>query len=331
MEKMTKRRRERFLQPLVGVVIALATLTGALPTIASAENQPVKRLKRLNPNWMGGEIDDSYCTRERAYREEDYLAAMPDKDIANYQAMADKGDVEAMYLLSKIARETPDGGREYPYRETWLPLAEKAGHPIALYERAREESFRQGQAKGIIRPFSDNALIELAEKAAMAQGSGEIAARLAVAYRIGDGRPEIPKELQHEIKESDLFREGDSSRPAATTIRVRLRNPQKAVYWARIAAEKGNILVAERLCTDYSWGNPSFAVDGQPVDNDQDGVRWCVLAAQAPCLRSGALYLSGLYKEGKGVPRSFVDAAYWEEVDKQRSKRPNRNWEYTEE
>lgn len=301
----------------------------AQPTIAAEENQPVKRLRRLNPNWMGGDVDDSYCTRERAYREEDYLAAMPDKDIANYLAMADKGDVEAMYLLSKIVRETADGGREYPYRETWLPLAEKAGHPVALYERAREEAFRQEQAKGIIRPFHNDALIELAEKAAMAQGSGEIAARLAFAYRTGDGRPEIPKELQHEIKESDLFREGDNSRPTATTIRIRLRNPQKAAYWARIAAEKGNILVAETLCATYASGSGSFGVYDQSSDNDKDGVRWCVLAAQRPCSYRGAAYLSGLYLKGKGVPRSLVDAVYWKKVDERRSKYLPRNWEYT--
>ena len=317
---------KRWVSPMIGVAICFAALISTWPAIASAEDQPVKRLRRINPQQTGARIDDYYCTRERVYREEDYLAALSEKDIAKYQAMAVKGDVEAMYLLTKIARETPDGVREYPYRATWLPQAEAAGHPIALYERAREEAFRQGQAKGIIRPYFDEALIDLAEKAAMAQGSGEIAIRLAFAYRTGDGRPKIPKELQHEI---DLFREADASQPAATTIRIQPRNPQKAVYWARIAAEKGNILAAEELCIAYSWGNPRFGVIGQPADNDQDGVRWCQLAAQAPCSSRGALYLSGLYKDGKGVSRSMEDAAYWGKIYERRSKHLPRDSEYT--
>ena len=74
-------------------------------------------------------------------------------------------------------------------------------------------------------------------------------------------------------------------------------------------------MAAETLCTSYYSGNDSYGINKRdPVE----AARWCTFAAQADCSRRGALWLSDLFREGVGVPKSAVDALYWERIDQQR-------------
>ena len=343
-------------------------LLGSVESVLSAESVPIKRLTRQHP-WCLSEVDDHLCTRERTYREEDYLASLSEKERTDYERKADNGDADAMYLLSQIPKEREDGKREYPYRGKWLPRAADAGHPIAQFERA-EEAFKkreriasikkmaeenkypdmiylysliagkavEGESKDAVaklpdasrlqvrakeltaedaytgKPLTEAHYLELIEAAALAQGSGDIAWRLAFAYQ-------------------GLAAGGDvicSDEDQARKFSFLQADPEKALYWAKVAANKGNIAAAEDLCNSYYWVSGDFRL-GITKRDSSEAARWCTLAAQAMCSVRGSMYLSRLYREGIGVPKSEMEELYWIRVYGERKTRhyvPLDKWEY---
>lgn len=332
--------------------IFVATLT-----VSAQAAPPIKHLQRLHP-WCYSPVDEHVCTRERTYQQEDYLAALTEKEIAAYVKLAEKGDADAMYLLSQVVTEKEDGNRDYTNRNKWLPRAADAGHPIAKYLLAEEaynkreriadfeKSVRttsgksanvryflalvakyrsggdndqplpepppdaqiwQALAKELTskdaytnKPLTDEYYLELIETAALAEASGDLAWRLAYSYANPDA------------ERSDVYCPGGFGR----NFRFLNGNPKKALHWARIAAGKGNIMAAETLCNWYYYGN-AIRLDIDKRD-PAEAAQWCTLAAQADCSSGGALWLSRLFREGVGVPKSAVDALYWERVYQQR-------------
>lgn len=291
---------------VAGVLLAL-TLLLPLPLVAQVDSggpKPTERVKRLKRSIEQiGPVDDHTCTLERRYRQDDYLAALTPKELAGYLQLAESGDADAMYLLTQIPKEAADGNHEYPYRNPWLPRAAQAGHPIAKYLLA-EESHR-------MKEISDEAYLGLIEAAALFQGSGEIAWRLAYSYKhpnagTGDVVFKVPRNF--------MFLKGDK---------------EKALYWARTAAGKGNIMAAEDLCTTMYMG--TFYLYGLSKRDPVEAVHWCTAAAQATCSARAALSLSGLYREGLGVTKSRLDALYWLRVHEERFRRnfvSIGKWEY---
>ncbi len=356
--RMEVRRMKRKIgrSPLVGLLLL------CMVSVASANDYaPIKRLTRNNQQCVG-EVDDHPCIREQKYRQEDYLAALGDKEIAGYERLADKGDADAMFLLSQIAKETADGKRKYEYREKWLPRAAAAGHPVAMYQQATEayrkreriaeyekavnngygslefryllslvSSRRSGEENAwpaselppnaetwqalaeeltsedayTGKPLTDEHYLELTEAAALAEGSGDIAWRLAFSYANPESEKIYGIYCAEGMRRSFHFLKGA---------------PQKALQWTRIAAEKGNIMAAELLCNSYylDTGNPRYGIAKRDA---AESARWCALSAQAMCSSRAALSLSVLYREGIGVPKSAIDALYWERIHQERFKR----------
>ncbi len=349
--------------PKIASVLLIVFLFSGLcfpPGTFAADPAPVKRLKRLNPGPLCG-IDDHPCIREIVYRQEDYLAALTEKEIADYEKKAKLGDADAMYLLSQIPKELPDGKREYLYR-TWLQKAADAGHLVANYLLAKEAHIKrmhialvekrakiekdpssiylyalitgaplpeteppyvdklQARAKELTaedyytgKPLTDESYLAIIEAAALAQGNGEIAWRLAISH----ASPTI---------DTDIRCSGDIDRHFGFVE----KSPQKALHWARIAASKGNIATAEFLCNSFSLksGDSAFDIPGRDA---AEAVRWCTLAAQATCSSAAALNLSALYHEGIGVSQSAIDALYWKRIWREHRRMnymPINKWEY---
>lgn len=273
-----------------------------------AQPSKVKRLKRRTQEF--GLVDDHICTLERRNRQEDYLAELSAKEINSYLKMAQAGDADAMYLLALIPVESSTGGaeakREYPYRHPWLARSAAAGHPIAKYLAAEEAYLKNN--------ISDDSYLALIEAAALAQGSGDIAWRLAFSYK----NPTAEKgDVIYKVARNFLFLKGDKA---------------KALHWARVAAAKGNMMAAEDLCSTMYAGTTQFTYGFAERDLNET-VRWCTLAAQAMCSSSAALTLSGLYRDGIGLPKSSVDALYWLRISKERFRKnsvPIGKFEYTE-
>lgn len=308
--------------------------------------------KRLHRQYQNETVmEASPCIRERIYREEDYLAALSNKQLLDFEKAAEQGDADAMYLLSLVPRELDNGEREYPYREKWLGRAAAAGHPIARFRlaevaykkrrhiaqietmakvnkhpssiylhtlinggapdtsglSAKEVETLQKLAKEFLaednytgKPLTDENYLGMIEAAALAQGSGDLAWRLANAYQ------------GYNPEDSDVQR-GDLSK--ATYFVFLHSDPGKALFWARIAAEKGHIEAAELLCTQFYYGNNSRL--GIKTQNGAEAARWCTLAAHAMCSIKAPLYLSNLYKDGIGVPKSALDALFWRRIDQE--------------
>jgi TPR repeat protein len=294
--------------PMSLVVISLAAaLVLALPETVNAQQptlQPAapKRLTRSVD--IIGPVDDHKCTLERKYREEDYLASLDEKALSGYLQSARSGDAGAMFLLSQVPKETPNGGREYPMRDPWLRRAADAGHPVAKYFLADEAHRR--------KEIGDDEFLAVIEAAALFQGGGDIAWRLSFSYsRAGAERGDLVMKVPRNF----LFLKGDKS---------------KALHWARIAGAKGNIMAAENLCGSMYFSTSEHFY-GLARPNPEEVVRWCTLAAQAICSDAGALWLSGLYRKGIGVAPSPLDALYWERQYKERATRnrpPRDKWEY---
>jgi len=202
-----------------------------------------------------------------------------------------------MYLLALVPTEArvanPEGTREYPYREPWLVRSAAAGHPIAKYLVA-EEAYHK-------KSISDDDYLALVEAAALAQGSGDIAWRLAYSYK----NPTAEKgDVIYKIPRNFLFLKGDKA---------------KALHWARLAARKGNMMAAEDLCSTMYIGTQSnYGIAQRDLD---ETVRWCTMASQAMCSSRAALSLSGLYREGIGVAKSSIDALYWLNISTERFRR----------
>jgi TPR repeat protein len=274
----------------------MVVLFGVLSTPSAEAEEAVKYLNRSN-SWCMGQVDDHPCTREHAYRQNDYLAALTDKEIFDYGKRAEQGDTEAMYLLSQIAREIPGTKREYPYRDRWLPRAADAGHPIAKYLMA-EEAHKN-------KELGDEQYLALIEAAALAQGGGDIAWRLAFSYANPTAELDYGIKCSGEIPRAFNFLKGE---------------PNKALFWAQIAADKGNIMAAEHLCNSFylETGDPHYGIAKR---NATETARWCTLAAQAMCSKRGALLLSILYREGIGVRRSAIDALYWQRIYQERDRK----------
>lgn len=286
-----------------------APVSQAVSTSALAATQEAvieKRLKRRTHAL--GPVDDHACTLERNDREEDYLAALTKQEIAGYLKLASAGDADAMYLLALIPGETavpkPEGIREYPWRDPWLARAGAAGHPIAKYLLAAEAHDK--------KLIADGDYLALVEAAALAQGSGDIAWRLAFSYM----NPDAEKgDVRYKVPRNFMFLSGDKA---------------KALYWARLAAGKGNMMAAEDLCSTMYLGTAQYKY-GIQVTDTAETARWCTLAAQAGCSERAALSLSGLYQKGIGVTRSMVDALYWRKISDERNRRnflPIGKWKY---
>lgn len=292
---------------LVLACLSCLLLFGVVSQSQADVEVPAKRLKRLNPRCIGA-VDDHPCTREQTYRQEDYLASLSNLEIADYERRAESGDADAMYLLSLIAKEMPDGKRDFPYREKWLSRAADARHPIARYLIA-EIAYKR-------KELSDETFLKEIEMAAQSQGNGDIAWRLAFSYANPSAEEDYGVKCSGGVPRNFTFLKGD---------------PIKALHWARIAAGKGNIMAAENLCNSFylDTGNPSYGI---PRRDATESAYWCTLAAQAMCSQRGAFSLSVLFRDGIGVPKSALEALYWKRISRERDSRTRRvpisQWEY---
>ena len=305
------------MMPLV-VLFALSQFS------VEAQQPPTKRLKRIYQ--VCGPVDDHPCTVEYKYRQEDFLASFDDEDIAEFEERAKNGDADAMFLLSQIPREDAERNRTYPYRDKWLTRAAEAGHAIARYQLG-EIAHQKGE-------ISDEEFLKLAEAAAQIEPGGDLAWRLGFSYGSAGientdnrgcsywvevkGPPRDYKYLNAKwIPRNFIFLKGD---------------PEKALYWTRLAAEKGNVMAAERLCLsyyNYNNGWPEFGINGP---DETEALRWCTQAAFSSCSNVGASAMSDLYRTGFVFQKNKVAETFWlrieaNRVEKLRGLNPS-EWEY---
>ena len=295
------------MMPLV-VLFALSQFS------VEAQQPPAKRLKRIYQ--VCGPVDDHPCTVEYKYRQEDFLASFDDEDIAEFEERASNGDADAMFLLSQIPREDAERNRSYPYRDKWLKRAAEAGHAIARYQLG-EIAHQKGE-------ISDEEFLKLAEAAAQIEAGGDLAWRLGFSYGSAGIENTDNRGCSYWVKaewipRNFIFLKGD---------------PEKALYWTRLATEKGNIMAAERLCLsyyNYNNGWPEFGINGP---DETEALRWCTQAASASCSYVGARAMSNLYRIGFTVPKDRDMEEFWRQIGNKRVENGKgllpSQWEYSE-
>lgn len=223
------------------------------------------------------------CQKERLIRLEDDKSLYDEKELAKLIKRAEeRGDDETIYLLAKTNKKSADGKVDLEFVSKWQKRALEINHPAALFE-AGEIAYRQGK-------ISRDEFIKLAETAAQDHGGYDIPYRLALGYADPDSAPE-----------------GFDTLPA---------NPEKALYWMKVAAERANAAAADDLCNAYFEGDSRF---GTPVSFNE-AKKWCFMAAQAMCTIRAPKHLSEMYWRGKGLPRDLKEATYWKKFAEERIK-----------
>lgn len=256
---------------LAPVLLVFAYGTFAL----NAVGDETRKLPRSLPIYNGASGASWHpCQTERLWRIENDLDSYTNKEIAELVQRAEAGDLETMYLLSRVTRKGNDGNTDYEFQIYWRQKALAKGHPVRLWE-AGITTYKEGQ-------ISLEEYIKLAETAAREHNGKDIAYQLGLGYAV----PGIAAPFFFDFL------------PA---------NPAKACYWMQYAAELGNAAAADQLCTFYYHGNEHFGV---PQDY-AEARKWCVMAVQATCSTSSSLVLSHLYEKGLGVPRNLPEAHYW--------------------
>lgn len=277
----------------------------APPGLSQSPSSPSRSDKRLSRSVQSlGPVDDHACNLDRKYRREDYLARIDQATLSKYVAAAEAGDREAMYLLAQVPRDAGGGDRTYPYRDRWLAAAARLGHPLAELQVGATD-FRSKRISGEQYQL-------LIEKAAIWEADGDVAWRLAYSYL----HPDAEK--------------GDIAYPVPRPYPVVQGDKAKGLRWARVAAEKGNVMAAEDLCTRMTL-NTAKEIYGLEERDPAETLKWCRFASQAACSSGSATMMSILYDRGDGIARSPIDALVWRSIAQERRQRnlaPLGKWEY---
>lgn len=298
------------------VIACLTTLGGA------AFADPIKPRKLPRPtsrehNWI-----PSLCAHEHFEKQMHAIESLTDKEVATLEQQAEKGDIEAIRVLSWRWPKDGSRGLDYSYAAAWKRRAQAAGDVVALFEKAR--SARTLQIMNDRSPFppehperlgytsivvEQNALdmqdgrlvapsleevVSLAERVVQERESADVALWLGMAY----GSPHSPPAGFDGIQ-------GD---------------PNKALKYLRFAAERGNLGAAEKLCAANYNGNSLIGIVGP---NYGEARRWCAIAAQAECARDAPFYLGRILERGVGGPRDLLGAITWRSIEEHRKAVPD--------
>lgn len=296
------------------VLVCLALVT------APAGADPIKPVKRPQPT--SNDPHPSLCADEYVDRQKHAIDSLTDKEVAALEQQAEKGDMQAIRVLSQRRPKDGAGGIDFAYAAAWKRRAQAAGDVEALFEKAMHARALQAmndrypltagdagslrltaklieidaldmQDGKLVVPTLEE-IVSLAERVVQEHESAGVALHLGIAY----GSPHSPPDAFNGIQ-------GD---------------PDKALRYLRFAAERGNLVAAEELCAAYYYGRSSFGI---AAPNYVEARRLCAFAAQAECTRSAALYLSELFREGRGGPKNLLDAITWDSIYEHRRAIPD--------